>query len=244
VVSGTEPIACAPLTPHPSPLTAPPAETWLRACWYDLLHVAAMTGFTLGFSYRFQGTRHMPKSGPVLVIANHQSFLDPFIVGLAVKRHLTYLARKTLFKNPLLARAMRGLNAVAIDQEGVGKEGLKTVVGQLQLGKAVLVFPEGSRTPDGAVHPLRPGVHLLIRRTRAPVVPVGIAGAYQAWPIWRNYPIPAPLFLPAGDSTIAVAVGCPFDSKKLAAMKREDAGAELFAALQKMQIAAEQLRRR
>jgi 1-acyl-sn-glycerol-3-phosphate acyltransferase len=203
-----------------------------------------MAAFTLGFSYRFQGTRHVPKTGPVLVLANHQSFLDPIIVGMAIRRHLTYLARKTLFDNPLLARAMRSLNAVAIDQEGVGKEGLKTVIDQLQQGKAVLVFPEGSRTPDGAMHPLRPGVHLLIRRTQAPVLPVGIAGAYDAWPLWRNYPIPAPLFLPAGKGTIAVAVGRPFDSHEIGKMNRDAAGATLFAAIAKEQAAAEKLRRR
>jgi 1-acyl-sn-glycerol-3-phosphate acyltransferase len=216
--------------------------TW-RSLWYDFFHVAGMTGFTLGFSLRLEGTRHVPETGPVLVIANHQSFVDPWIVGLAVKRHLTYLARKTLFRNPWFAAVIRSLNAVSIDQEGVGKEGIKTVIEQLQQGRAVLVFPEGSRTPDGLMHPLRPGIHLLIKRTRALVVPVGIAGAYHAWPIWRSYPIPAPLFLPPAPGTIAVAIGPPLDSQKLAVLERDEFGSELFAAIHKMQIRAEQLRR-
>lgn len=221
----------------------PPPDSRLRSLWYDFVHVAGMTGFTLGFSFRFEGTRHMPPAGPVLVIANHQSFVDPWIVGLAVKRHLTYLARKTLFKNPWFAGIIRSLNAVAIDQEGVGKEGIRAVVEQLQRNQAVLIFPEGSRTPDGVMHPLRPGIHLLMRRSRAAIVPVGIAGAYHAWPIWRKYPIPAPLFLPPGDGTIAVAVGAPIDSQKFADLPREQALAELFAAIQKMQSRAETLRR-
>jgi 1-acyl-sn-glycerol-3-phosphate acyltransferase len=222
----------------------PPPETWWRSLWYDIVHVAGMTSCTLGFSFRFEGTRHMPTTGPALVIANHQSFLDPCIVGLAVKRHLTYLARKTLFKNPVVAAVMRSLNAVAIDQEGVAKEGLKTVLELLRQDQAVLVFPEGSRTPDGPMHPLRPGIQLLIKRSLAPVIPVGIAGAYHAWPIWRKYPIPAPLFLPPGPGTIAVAVGPPLDSHRFAALPREQAGAELFAVIQSMQTRAEALRRR
>lgn len=208
------------------------------------MHVAGMAGFTLGFSFRWEGTRHVPPTGPLLVVANHQSFVDPWIVGMAVKRKLTYLARKTLFRNAFFARLIRSLNAVPIDQEGVGKEGIRAVVEQLRLGKAVLVFPEGSRTPDGVMHELRPGIQLLIKRTQAPILPVGIAGAYDAWPIWRKYPIPAPLFLPPARGTIAVAVGEPIDSARLAELPREEALTLLFEEIHKMQARAEALRRR
>lgn len=211
---------------------------------YEATYVASMTALTLGFSLRLAGKRHMPRTGPALVIANHQSFLDPPLVGLAVRRHLTYLARKTLFRNRFFARVIRSHNAVPIDQEGVGKEGIRTVVEQLQAGKAVLVFPEGERTPDGAMHELRPGVHLLIKRTQAPIVPVGIAGAYDAWPRWRRYPVPAPLFLPARKGTIAVVVGRPVDSRRLAALPRAEALAELAAELHKAWTEAEKLRRK
>jgi 1-acyl-sn-glycerol-3-phosphate acyltransferase len=214
-----------------------------RTILYETMYVAGMTGFTLGFSFRYAGTRHMPKSGPVLVVANHQSFVDPWIVGLAVKRRLTYLARKTLFRNRLFAALIRSLNAVPIDQEGVGKEGIRTVVEQLRDGNAVLVFPEGSRTPDGLMHPLRPGIHLLIKRSLAPVLPVGIAGAYDAWPIWRPYPIPAPLFLPAARGTIAVVIGPPLRSERFAALTREGAVTELGEAIRAVQNRAEELRR-
>ncbi len=214
-----------------------------RDWWYDTVHVAGMAGFTLGFSYRFAGTRNMPKSGPALVIANHQGFVDPWIVGMAVKRHLTYLARKTLFKNRFFAALIRSVNAVPIDQEGVGKEGIRAVLDVLNKGQAVLVFPEGSRTPDGVMHEFRPGIHLLLKRARVPIVPVGIAGAYDAWPIWRHYPIPAPLFLPARPGTIAVVVGTPIDSQNIASMPREAALACLQDEIAKVQSSAERLRR-
>lgn len=213
-----------------------------RAWWYDTVHVVGMAAFTLGFSYRFAGTRNMPTSGPALVIANHQSFVDPWIVGMAVKRHLTYLARKTLFKNRFFAALIRSVNAVPIDQEGVGKEGIRAVLDVLDKGQAVLVFPEGSRTPDGQMHELRPGIHLLLKRARVPIVPVGIAGAYDAWPIWRRYPIPAPLFLPARPGTIAVVVGRPLDSQIIASLPREAALACLQDEIAKVQSRAERLR--
>src|SRR6185436_3601001 len=105
-------------------------------------------------------------------------------------------------KNPLFAALIRSLNAVPIDQEGIGKDGIRTILEQLQLGRAVVVFPEGERTPDGRMLPLKPGIHLLIKRTQAPIVPVGIAGAFDAWPRGRRFPMPAPLFWPAGKGTI------------------------------------------
>ncbi len=219
-------------------------DTFLHSLWYDTVHVAGMAAFTLGFSFRYEGTRNVPASGPALIVANHQSFVDPWIVGLAVRRPLTYLARKTLFCNRFFAGIIRSLNAVPIDQEGVGKEGIKAVVKQLRRGKAVLVFPEGTRTPDGPMHELKPGIHLLIKRSQAPVIPVGIAGAYHAWPIWRKYPIPAPLFLPPAPGTIAVSVGRPIDGRRFASMEREESLAELFREIQTMQTQAERLRRK
>jgi 1-acyl-sn-glycerol-3-phosphate acyltransferase len=221
-----------------------PPSGKMNVFWYDLLHVGCMAGFTLGLSFRYEGTRNIPKTGPVLVIANHQSFLDPLIVGMAAKpRRLTFLARKTLFINPVFAALIRTFNAVPIDQEGVGKEGLQIIVKELALGKAVLVFPEGSRTPDGVMHPLRPGIHLLIRRSKALIVPIGIAGAYQAWPMWRKFPLPAPLFWPAAAGTVAVSVGRPLAGDKYSAMSREHCLTELHDEIQKMQTRAEQLRR-
>ena len=202
-----------------------------------------MATFTLGFSYRYEGTRQMPLSGPTLVIANHQSFLDPFIVGMAVQRPLVYLARKTLFRHRLFAALIRSFNAIPIDQEGVGKEGLTTVIDHLGRGNAVLVFPEGARTPDGAMHPLKPGIQLILRKTAATIVPVGIAGAYQAWPIWRSYPIPAPLFLPPEPGALAVVVGKPLDSRLITTLPRGEALEIMFQEIARVQRRAEQLRR-
>jgi 1-acyl-sn-glycerol-3-phosphate acyltransferase len=191
-----------------------------------------------------QGERNMIHEGPALIVANHQSFLDPLIIGLCARRPLVYLARKTLFKNRVFAALIRSLNAVPIDQEGVGKEGIRVILEQLSQGKAVVVFPEGERTPHGAMQPLKAGIHLLIKRTRAPIIPVGIAGAYEAWPRSRAYPMPAPVFLPPREGTISVALGKPLDAHYYAELPRPQALRELLDKIHDEQQRAEKLRRR
>jgi 1-acyl-sn-glycerol-3-phosphate acyltransferase len=209
---------------------------------YESAYWLSMCAMTLGFSLRTAGRRHIPCTGPALLIANHQSFVDPVLVGLATRRHLSFLARQTLFRRPALAWLLRHLSAVPIDHEGVGKEGIKAILEQLRAGRAVVVFPEGTRSRDGKLQPLRPGVQLLIKRTEAPIVPVGIAGAYDAWPRTQHLPTPAPLFLPA-EGGIAVVVGKPLDAGPLAQLPRDRCLAELFAALGSVQQQAERLRR-
>jgi 1-acyl-sn-glycerol-3-phosphate acyltransferase len=234
------------MTPPKPPLNDALARTeapWFRL-WHEFLYLPYHMAFTLGFSMRLQGQRNMPKTGPALLIANHQSFLDPPIVGLVARRPLVYLARKTLFNNPYFAALIRSFNAIPIDQDGIGLDGIRAVLEQLRHGKAVLVFPEGARTPDGEMHPLKAGIHLLIKRAQAPIVPVGIAGAYHAWPITRSYPIAAPLFLPAQEATISVCMGKPLDSRRYAELPREQALQELFDKIHVEQLRAEKLRRR
>jgi 1-acyl-sn-glycerol-3-phosphate acyltransferase len=219
-------------------------EDWASYLWYEGMFWASMTGMTLGWSLRTDGVGNVPRSGPALVIANHQSFLDPMLVGLGARRHLCYLARRTLFRSRAFTWLIRSLNAVAIDQEGVALEGLRATLEQLESGRAVVVFPEGERTPDGLLHELRPGIHLLIKRSQCPVVPIGIAGAYDAWPRWRPLLVPAPLFWPAGKGTLAVCVGKPRPGGELAKLSRPELLTRLRGELQTVVDRAEKLRRK
>ena len=138
------------------------------------------------------------------------------------------------------------MNTHPVDQEGFAREGLKAMIELLGKGWPVLIFPEGERSMDGVMQPFRPGVHLILKKTHAPVVPCGIAGAFEALPRSRHPPIPghSPLFLPPGDCTLAVSIGKPLDGARFAKMPREAAVAELFEEVRKVQEHAERLRRR
>jgi 1-acyl-sn-glycerol-3-phosphate acyltransferase len=229
-------------------MTAPTlhASRFDRACShfiYEASYFTAAAGMTLGWSLRTEGRQNVPRTGPALLIANHQSYLDPILVGLSTRRHLCYLSRKSLFDNPLFGWLIRMHNAVPIDLDSIGKDGIKAILEQLQRGQAVVVYPEGNRSEDGELQPLKPGIQLLIKRTEAPIVPVGIAGAYDAWPRWRRFPVPAPLFLPPGQGCLAVSVGKPLASHRFAKLPREKALTELHQALETLCRRAQRLRR-
>jgi 1-acyl-sn-glycerol-3-phosphate acyltransferase len=211
--------------------------------WYDSVYWSSFTFFTFGFSLRLQGWRNVPRHGPLLVLANHQSMFDPVLVGLASRRYLSYLARKNLFEQPVLAPLIRSLNAIPIDR-GLGKDGIHAVLDALGQGQAVLIFPEGERTHTGEVQPLKPGVSLLVKKLQCPIVPVGIAGAFAAWGRSTPVPRPAPLFLAPEPSTISVSVGEPIDPIRYQGKARDDMMADLHRALQNQFEAAKKRQRK
>jgi 1-acyl-sn-glycerol-3-phosphate acyltransferase len=217
---------------------------WLARRWYDGLFWTSFLFFTFGHSLRVMGRRNMPKSGPVLLIANHQSFFDPVLIGLASRRYLSYLARQSLFKNRFFRDVIESLDAIPIDHKGLGKEGLQATLDCLDRGKAVLVFPEGERTHDGNMEPFKAGISLLVKRVKAPIVPVGIAGAFHAWPRTKKLPALAPLFLAPWDGTIAISVGKPIPSESFAKMERGAMLESLFQAVRTEWQKAIRLRRK
>lgn len=147
-----------------------------------------------------KGTDHVPKEGGVLVAANHASFLDPVLVGVTTARPLYFVARRSLFRNPLFGWLIRNLNSVPINREGISKETLRVVLEQLRLGRAVLIFPEGTRSVDGKLGEFRSGVIRLAQMGDVPVVPALVFGSYKAWGRQRRIPRP---------SKTAVAFGEP-----------------------------------
>ena len=130
----------------------------------------------------------VPKTGGGLVLSNHQSNLDPVIIGLACERRLNYLARTTLFTSRAFRLLVAALDAIPIDREGTGLGGLKETLKRIKRGEYVLIFPEGTRTPDGEVHAMKPGFCAIARRGRVPLVPVAVDGAFDAWPRQRKLP--------------------------------------------------------
>jgi len=170
------------------------------------------------FGLRMQGREHWPASGGGLVCANHQSHFDPPLVGMTCSRRMNYLARDTLFNVPGLKQLIQFLDAIPIDREGGGLAGLKETLRRLKAGELVLIFPEGTRTHDGEVAPLKPGFIAVARRSKVPLIPVGLDGAYQAWPRTSKLPSLARL---------AVVIGEPITPDQIAELTDEDLLAEL-----------------
>jgi 1-acyl-sn-glycerol-3-phosphate acyltransferase len=210
--------------------------------WYDFANLLALPFYYFGFCYRYRGRGNVPRRGPVLLLSNHQSMLDPVLIGACTNRYLTFLARSTLFSVPILGPLIRSLNAIPIDRN-MGKDGIQSVLERLAAGQAVLMFPEGERTHTGEVQPLKPGVSLLIKRVMCPIVPVGIAGCFAAWNRFMKAPRFSPLFLPPGPSTIGVSLGEPIDPARYAGKDRGWMLEDLRQELAKQKDAAERLRR-
>jgi len=125
----------------------------------------------------------MIQSGPVILAMNHQSFLDPPLAGTACDRGIYFLARRSLLDSPVFGWLLPKLNVIPVNQEGIDRNALKVLIRTIREGNCALVFPEGSRTLDGSLQPAQAGVGLVIAKTLAPVVPLRIFGAFDAWPI-------------------------------------------------------------
>jgi 1-acyl-sn-glycerol-3-phosphate acyltransferase len=160
------------------------------------------------FGFRAYRAERIPAHGPVVLLANHESHFDPVLIGVSSRRRLSFLARKTLFNGPF-GLLIRSLNAIPVDRDGVGISGLREIIRRLKEGEATLVFPEGTRSPDGRLGELQPGFCILVRRAGATIVPVGIGGAFEVWP--RNRSVPR-------FGRIAVHVGRPISPGEIEAL--------------------------
>ncbi len=209
---------------------------------YSLLYYPLGMLAIFTHSFRFEGQGNVPSTGPVLLIGNHQSYLDIVMMGLACPRRIYFLAKMPLFGNRILAAIMRLFETISVDAEGFSRAGLEGILRELKKGQTVLIYPEGERCWDGNLAPLKPGVSLLVRKARCPIVPVGIAGAFAAWPRTRGLLRFGPPFQTWSRSRIAVSIGEPLDGAVLANLDREEMLAELDKSLRAVMAKAEQLR--
>ncbi len=163
-------------------------RSFAKRWWYNFLHVGCRLAAVVLFRIRCQGREHLPRTGGVIVLSNHQSHLDPVLIGLACDRRMNFLARSTLFGFVPFRWLIRSLDAIAIDREGLGISGIKETLRRLKRGEVVLIFPEGTRTSDGQIAPLKPGFAAIAKRANVPLIPVSIDGAFDAWPRTNTLP--------------------------------------------------------
>jgi 1-acyl-sn-glycerol-3-phosphate acyltransferase len=146
--------------------------------WYTLSKIIARSFF----SFRVIHGKRLVEEGPVILASNHQSYFDPPLVGICSRRAVYYLARKTLLNIPMLGPLLPFINVIPLDRDGNDMSALKKIIRLVRAGNGVVLFPEGTRSPDGTLQQGKSGVGLIIAKTRAPVQPMRIFGAHSAFP--------------------------------------------------------------
>jgi 1-acyl-sn-glycerol-3-phosphate acyltransferase len=137
---------------------------------------------TLMFDLKAYGAKNVPRRGGVLLVSNHQSYLDPVLLGVPIERPISYLSKSELFENKFFGALIRGLNAFPVRQGASDVGAVKETIKRLEQGHLLNIFVEGTRSEDGNIGPTQPGAALVIRRAKVPVVPVVIDGSFEAWP--------------------------------------------------------------
>lgn len=149
---------------------------------YHFFHVIVRPLFKSLFRFQVFGARNVPSTGGVLLVSNHVSYVDPVFIGAAVNRNLHYMARSTLFKPGLIERFLLSMNAFPVHLGVPDRGAIRYALQLLDDGKALHIFPEGTRSVDGTLGTAQAGVALIAHRTTAPVVPVFLDGTEKVLP--------------------------------------------------------------
>ena len=138
--------------------------------------------FLILWRVRVHGLEKFPDSGPLLLLSNHQSNLDPMALGVVSPLPINYLAKRSLLKIWLVGWFLAWNDCIAIDRESNAIAGMKETLKRLKRREAVLVFPEGARSRDGDLQPIKPGFCMLAQRTKSTLLPIALDGGWQAFP--------------------------------------------------------------
>ena len=176
-------------------------------------YVLCKTVAKVAFQYQAFGQENIIEDGPAIMAANHQSYLDPPLVGITCRRELYFLARKTLFENEIFGPILSRVNALPVDLSGTDLTAVRTIINLLKQGHRTVIFPEGTRSLTGEIQQARPGIGMIIAKTLAPVVPMRIFGSFEAWPKGGKIKL----------SPVTVVVGKPirFKSEDFAGKSRD-----------------------
>ena len=194
--------------------------------WYRFNQCGLQVLFCSLFRLRVLGRHNVPREGAVLLLGNHQSFFDPPLCGVGLVRELDYVARESLFKNRFFGRLISSLNAFPLQRDSADIAAFREIIRRLSRGRALVLFPEGTRTPDGRIRPMKSGFELIARKSGATIVPVVVDGAFEAWP--RSQPLP-------GLGRIMVMYGEPITAEQAAQLGRAELVEEINRRLRQMQ---------
>lgn len=195
--------------------------------WFRFARWVCKVFCKLFFQIRVYDEENVPKEGALVLVGNHQSYLDPVFCGIPLKRPLYFLARDTLFANRLFGWLISSVNTIPVKRGTADLSAMKKIIGKLKEGSGVCLFPEATRTKDGKITPFKPGFGLLCRRGEAAVVPVLIDGAFECWPRHKK------IFSPGG--RIVVCYGKAITAEQVKKMSDRKLSELLIDTLWQMQ---------
>lgn len=132
------------------------------------------------------GLQNVPREGPFIVIANHQSYLDPLFLQAVCPRLLHAMAKSTQFASPIFRHMMTLVYSFPVRRFEIDPQAVRHVLRALETGDGVVIYIEGERTWDGELQSPRLGTIRLILKAGVPVIPCRIDGTYDVWPRWHN----------------------------------------------------------
>ncbi len=161
---------------------------------YGFCHYVLRVMFDMFFRGEVIGVENLPPRGGFLLAANHASFIDPPMIGCHLSRQLSYFARKTLWKGGISSWWLDAVGTIPVDRDG-GQDvsAIKRVLKALKAERGLILFPEGTRTPDGNLQPAKAGVGFIACKTQVPVIPVRIFGSYEAFGKGRGLHLGTPV---------------------------------------------------
>jgi 1-acyl-sn-glycerol-3-phosphate acyltransferase len=149
---------------------------------YGLFHYLSVVVYDMFFRGEAVGVENLPKTGGFLIASNHASHLDSPIIGSFVPRQVSFFARKSLWKPGVAAWWLDAVGTIPVDRDGgQALSAIKRVLAALADDKVLILFPEGTRSPDGGLQTPKPGVGMIVCRTQVPVVPARIFGSFEAF---------------------------------------------------------------
>jgi len=155
---------------------------------YRVIRTLFLPFFLIYFRLQRIGREHLPESGPLLLAANHRSFLDPFVIGSLVRRPVYYMAKRELFEKRWQAWVLNALGAFPVDRGTGDGDAMRTARAILERGDCVVLFPEGTRIRKGPLESPHRGIGRLALETGAPVAPVAVHGTEEVRRGWRIRP--------------------------------------------------------
>ncbi len=158
------------------------------------------------FDFKAYGLDNIPAEGGVLIVSNHESYLDPIIVGVPVHRPMSFMAKSELFKPFGFGWLIRNLGAFPVNQGKGDRGAIEETIERLQTGHILNIFPEGERSLTGELGPVKKGFALVAKRAGVPIVPAIIEGSYEAWPRSKKSPQSHP---------VRILYGPPIDVSKM-----------------------------